>query len=171
MTQIIKYHVAVEHLRITFQTFFGKAIIVIPRFYFPNQCIYVCICRQLSGVFIVLKHGPHICLTESQHHIELEIGADVPADIESAGEIIQCNGADTCHEDAFEHSFKLFENLPVESAGMSQGMIDFITLFVQNYVGEVVIFVNNQIEMGTIVAGLSIQKIQLVGGAFQLLHF
>ena len=50
-------------------------------------------------------------------------------------------------------------------------MIDFITLFVQNHVGEVVIFVNNQIEMGTIVAGFSIQKIQLIGGTFQLLHF
>ena len=54
---------------------------------------------------------------------------------------------------------------------MRQGMVDFISLFVKNYVGEVVVFVDNQIEAGGIVAGFPIQKIQFIGGAFQLLHF
>lgn len=167
----MKYRITVEYLRIASQTFSDKAVIVIPRPYLPNQYIYVCTYRQLSSVFIVLKRGPHICLTESQHHIELKIGADIPTDIESAGEIVRCNGADICHRDAFGHSFKLFESLPVKSAGVSQGIVDFVTLFVQNHVDEVAIFVDNRTEVGTIVVNFLIREIQPTGRTFQLLHF
>ena len=45
-------HVTIEHLRVTFQTFFGKTIIVIPRTHFLYHRTYIHIARQLSGIFM-----------------------------------------------------------------------------------------------------------------------
>ena len=118
MTQIIKHHVTVEHLRVTLQAFFGKTIIVIPRSHFLYHRIYVRIARQLSGILIVLDHLAYIGLAESQHHIKLMIGADIPADIESASQVVQRYGTDSGHEDAFEHAFELLEDFAVETTGV-----------------------------------------------------
>jgi len=41
LSQIIKHHVAVEHLRVTVQAFFREAIIVIPRFYLSYHFVDV----------------------------------------------------------------------------------------------------------------------------------
>ena len=48
---------------------------------------------------------------------------DVPADVESAGEVIERDGADAGHEDALEHAFNLLEHLAVEAAGVSEGWL------------------------------------------------
>ena len=46
------------------------------------------------------------------------IGADIPADIESASQVVQRYGADSGHEDAFEHAFELLEDFAVETTGV-----------------------------------------------------
>ena len=70
------------------------------------------------------------------------IGADIPADIESASQVVQRYGADSGHEDAFEHAFELLEDFTVKAASMGQRMIDFLALLIQHHIGEVIIFIN-----------------------------
>lgn len=45
---------------------------------------------------------------------------------------------------------------------MRQGMVDFISLFVKNYVGEVVVFVDNQIEAGGMLRAFRSRKFSLL---------
>ena len=45
---------------------------------------------------------------------------DVPADVESAGEVIERDGADAGHEDALEHALEHLEYITVEAAGVGE---------------------------------------------------
>ena len=98
-------------------------------------------------------------------------GADVPADIKSAGKIIQCNRTDAGHEDTFEHSFKFLENLAIEPAGMCESMVNVITLLIEYYIGEVIIFVDNKIEMRPGFGCMKIQIVQFADKIGQCFHF
>ena len=118
MTQIIEHHVTVEHLWVTLQAFFGKTIIVIPWSHLLYHRIYIRIARQLPGILIILEHLAYIGLAESQHHIKLMIGTDIPTDIESTSQVVQCYWADTGHEDTLEHTFELLEDFAVEATGV-----------------------------------------------------
>ncbi|EEF87362.1 hypothetical protein BACCELL_05039 [Bacteroides cellulosilyticus DSM 14838] len=105
--------------------------------------------------------------------IELRFDAEVPADVESAGEVIECDGADAGHEDALKHTFKLLEHLAVEAAGVSEGVVDLIAKFVEHHVGEVVVLVNDEIQTSTVLLGQSSQEIELSDKAallFDILH-
>ena len=70
----------------------------------------------------------------------------MPADIESTSHIIQGNWAYACHEDAGKVALELLEHIAVEAIGMGDGMIYFLTFFVEYGIGEVVVFVDDEIE-------------------------
>ena len=69
---------------------------------------------------VILQHIPYIFFCESCHFIELWIQRVIGADVESAGQVVQGDGADAGHEDALEHAFEFLEYFTVESAGMGQ---------------------------------------------------
>ena len=169
MLQVVENHVAVEHLGVAVQTVFGKAIVVVPRLHIGNHRFDVSI--VLSGILIVLQHLTHVFFAESQHSVEFRFGTDVPADVESAGEVIERDGADAGHEDALEHALEHLEYITVEAAGVGERVISFVTLLVEHYIGEVIIFVDDEVETGAAIPGLSIQKVDFGGGIGLLFHF
>ena len=132
--------------------------------------IYVCICRELPGFFIILEHDAHVRLAESQHHVESVVGTDIPADIESAGQIVQCDWTYAGHKNAFEHALEFLEYLAIESAGMSQGMIYLVALLVEDNVGEVIIFIDDEIELGAIFSRMQVQIIQFTNKVWLRFH-
>ena len=171
MPQIIEHHVTVEHFRIALQAFFGKTIIVIPRAHFLYHRIYIRIARQPSGILIIPDHLAYISLAESQHHVKLMIGTDIPTDIKSASQVIQCHRADTSHEDTIKHTFELLEYFAVKATGMGQGMINFVALLVQHHVSEIIVFIHYQIKLGSVITCLTLQKVNFVGSAALGFHF
>ena len=119
-----------------------------------------------------MEHGAHVRFAESQHHVELVVGTDIPADVESAGQVVQGDGADAGHEDALEHAFEFLEYFTVESAGMGQGMINVFSLLVQNDVGKVIVFVDDEVKFHSGFSRMQVQVVQLadkVGLFFHLL--
>ena len=125
---------------------------------------------MLPDILIVLQHFAHILFAESQHHVELEVGTDVPSDVESAGQVVQDDGADAGHEDALEHTFILLEYFSIEAADMGQGMIHLIALFIKDYVGKIIIFINDKVKGSTGIVCLPIQEVQFIGRTELLFH-
>ena len=70
----------------------------------------------------------------------------MPADIEAAGQVVQCHGTYACHEDTLEHALELLEHIAVEAAGMGDGMVNLLAFLVKHDVGKVVVFVNDEIK-------------------------
>ena len=73
----------------------------------------------------------------------------MPADVITARQIVQRDRTHTCHEDPLEHALEELEEIAIEAAGMRDGTIDRFTLLVQHNVGEVVIFIDDQIKGNT----------------------
>lgn len=107
-------------------------------------------------------YGTHILLREPQHAVEKWIRADIPADIEAAGQIVQGNRADTRHENTVEHALVILEGIPIETAGMRDNMIDLVVLFIQDHIRKVVILVYDKVKGIAQAAGFGIQHVQLV---------
>ena len=63
------------------------------------------------------------------------------------------------------------EYITVEAAGVGERVISFVTLLVEHYIGEVIIFVDDEVETGAAIPGLSIQKVDFGGGIGLLFHF
>ena len=163
MTEIIKNHIAIEHLRVSFKAFFSEAIIIVPRFHVLDHRFYVRVHRQLPGCFIIKKHLTHIFLTEAQHLVKTVIRADVPSDVETTGQVVQRDRADSRHEDTVAHAFIQFEMIPIETAGMGQGLINLVTLLIQHHIREVIILVNDQVEQIVVLFCLDIYFRQFIG--------
>lgn len=98
----------------------------------------------------------------TQHAVEKWIRADIPADIEAAGQIVQGNRADTRHENTVEHALVILEGIPIETAGMRDNMIDLVVLFIQDHIRKVVILVYDKVKGIAQAAGFGIQHVQLV---------
>ena len=73
----------------------------------------------------------------------------MPADVITARQIVQRDRTDTCHEDPFEHALEELEEITIEAAGMRDGTLGRFALLVQHNVGEVVIFIDDQIKGNT----------------------
>lgn len=144
----------------SFKRFLGKAIVVILWLHLLNHRLHIAF--QLSRFLIVTHHGTHILLREPQHAVEKWIRADIPADIEAAGQIVQGNRADTRHENTVEHALVILEGIPIETAGMRDNMIDLVVLFIQDHIRKVVILVYDKVKGIAQAAGFGIQHVQLV---------
>ena len=55
-----------------------------------------------AGSGIIIQHCAHLFFVESGHFIKFRRERIIGSDIESAGEIVHCDGADTCHEATFD---------------------------------------------------------------------
>ena len=145
MPQVVKHHIAVENRVAVTQAFFSETIVVVPRLHILNHILYVAVCGKHPHALVVQEHIPHIRGGEPEHLVQFRLGGSIPTDVEAAGEVVECDGAYSGEEDALEIALELLEKVPVEPVGVGDGVIDFLALFVQNHVGEVVVFVNYQV--------------------------
>ena len=90
---------------------------------------------------IVTQHGTHILHPAPQHAVEKWIRADIQADIEAAGQIVQGNRADTRHENTVEHALVILEGITIEPAGMRDNMKALVVLFIQAHIRKDVLLV------------------------------
>lgn len=70
----------------------------------------------------------------------------MPANIEPTRHIVQGNRTDTCDENTFKHTLELLEDITVEAIGMGDCPIYILALLIEHGIGEIVIFIDNQIE-------------------------
>ena len=78
--------------------------------------------------------------------VELWLGGDMPANIESTRHIIQGHRTDTRDEDTLEHTLEFLEDITVEAIGMGDCPIYLFTLLIEHSIGKIVIFIDDQIE-------------------------
>jgi hypothetical protein len=140
--QIIECHVTVEYLGVV-QTVLGKAVIIIPRTHLLYHLVDIAL--QFPLLLIILEHGVHILFIKTEHGIEPRVAADAPVDIVAAGHVVQRDRTDSHHEDAVEHALKLLEIFTIEATLMSEFLEYILALFAQYHIGEIVIFINDEI--------------------------
>ena len=51
---------------------------------------------------IIGEHLAHLLLGEAHHFVEAVGKGVVCADVEAAGQVVECHRADTCHEDTLD---------------------------------------------------------------------
>lgn len=76
----------------------------------------------------------------------------MPANIEPTRHIIQGHRTDTCDEDTLKHALELLEDITIEAIGMGDCPIYILALLIEQGIGEIVIFIDNQIERKVLVA-------------------
>ena len=92
----------------------------------------------------------------------------MPSDVETAGHVIERHRTHTRHKDTFKRTFEFLEDITIETLSMSNGTIYSFTLLVEHRVGEVVIFVNDEIGTKIQLLRFVVDKYQLVYGVFRL---
>ncbi len=70
----------------------------------------------------------------------------MPSYVESARHVVECHGAHACDENTLESSLELLENVAVKALGVGYRPIHLLASFVEHGIGEVVIFVYNEVE-------------------------
>ena len=70
----------------------------------------------------------------------------MPADVETTRHIIQGHRTYSRDENPVEIALELLEDVTIETFGMGDCPIHILTLFVKHGVGEVVVFVDNQVK-------------------------
>ena len=141
---------------------FCKAVVVVPRFHLSDDGLGVAIWPQYARLTVVVEHSLYVRRAESQHLVEERADGDVPADVEPAGQVVQCHRADPGEEDAFKVPFEFLEDVTVEPLGMGDGVIDCFSLLVEHHVREVVVLVDDEIERYAEYLRLAGQQVQLV---------
>lgn len=145
IAEIVADHVGVVHLRICFNRPPAETVSVIPRLHLGNQSVLVGL--QRPHALIVPNHLPHLRFAESEHHVEVRVEGERGRDVVAARDVVHRDGAYSHHEDAVEHTLVLLEHAPVESLGMGHRVIDLLALDVEHHIGEVVVFIDDEIEL------------------------
>ena len=70
----------------------------------------------------------------------------MPADVETTRHIIQGHRTYSRDENPVEITLELLEDVTIETFGMGDCPIHILTLLVKHGVGEVVVFVDNQVK-------------------------
>ena len=92
----------------------------------------------------------------------------MPSDVETAGHIIERNRTHTRHEDTFKRTLEFLEDVTIKAFSMGNGTIYSFALLVEHRVGEVVIFVDDEIGTKIQFFRFIVDKYQLVYGVFSL---
>ena len=104
-------------------------------------------------LFIIGEHLDDVNSREAQHLVELWFYGDIPSHIIPTCYIIKGNRTDTHHEDALEVSLELLEDITIETIGMSNGMIHFLTMLIEHYISKIIILIDDKIKLKMICLG------------------
>ena len=86
----------------------------------------------------------------------------MPANIESTCHIVQGNRTDTSDENTLKHTLELLEDITIEAIGMGDCPIYILTLFVEHGIGEIVVFIDYQIERNALGRSLILKQSQFL---------
>ena len=146
IAEIIENHIAIKHLALFFQSIRRETIVIIPGFHVTDNRLNIAIRTDGPFFLIIGKHPPNILRRKAQHLVELRLRRNMPADVETTRHIIQGHGTYSRDKNPVEITLELLEDVTIETFGMGDCPIHILTLFVKHGVGEVVVFVDNQVK-------------------------
>ena len=146
VAKIIENHIAVEDSVPVTEALFCETVVVVPRTHFLNHSLNVTVGRQHTYTLIIGEHLADILCREAQHLVQFRHRRCIPPDVETAGQVIQGDRAHSCQKDALEHALEQFEDFPVETACVGHLVVNFLPVFVQNHISEIVVLIYEQVE-------------------------
>ena len=131
---------------------------------------------ELEVLAVVGEHLSHFSLRESNHLVETVVQGIVGADVEAAGEVVECHGTDTRDEDTLDT--RISARLDgVEEGTQVARTVRLSLVFIQtggigeDVVGEVVVLVNEEINLCICLARFPIQMVKLFHTTVLFVHF
>ena len=144
------------------QSILRETIVIIPRLHLIYHSLDITCCRNATHFLVISKHFAHFFLRETQHLIELWLGGDMPANIESTRHIVQGHRTDTSDEDTLKHALEFLEDITIETISMGDCPIYILTLLIEHGIGEIVIFIDDQIERNALGCSLILKQSQFL---------
>ena len=92
----------------------------------------------------------------------------MPANIETTRHIVQGNRTDTCDENTFKHALELLEDITIEAVGMGDCPIYILPLLIEHGIGEIVVFIDYQIERNALGCCLILKQSQFLRSRIRL---
>ena len=92
----------------------------------------------------------------------------MPAYIEAARHIVQGNRTDTSDENTLKHTLELLEDITIKAVGMSDCPIYIFTLLIEHGIGEIVIFIDDQIERNALGRSFILKQSQFLRSRIRL---
>ena len=170
IAEIIENHIAIKYLALGFQSIRRETIVIVPGFHVTDNRLNITIRANGSLFLIIGKHLPNILRRKAQHLVELRLRRNMPADIETTRHIIQGHRTYSRDENPVEIALELLEDVTIETFGMGDCPIHILTLFVKHGVGEVVVFVDNQVKRISFGFRLVQDNSQFARRSFRFLH-
>jgi len=92
----------------------------------------------------------------------------MPTNIETARHIVQGNRTDTCDENTLKHALELLEDITIEAVGMGDCPIYIFTLLIEHGIGEIVIFIDDQVERNALGRSFILKQSQFLCSRIRL---
>ena len=143
----------------------GEPVAVVPLAHDLQGFVRVAVEHAVPA--IGFQQPPHFRFGEPEHFVEAGIQADVPADIEAAGDVVHRDGRDPRDEHPFDAAaacragLQRGEEVAVETAAVGQGLVFLLAVVGEHGVGEIVVFVDENIQRDAAVAGILEQFVEL----------
>ena len=146
----------------------GEAVAIVPLAHHVEGCLFVQ--GEHASLPVGLQQAPHFRFSEAEQSIELRRKADVGADVEAAGHVVQRDGRDAGDEQPFQAAaaasraaLQGSEEVAVEAAAVGQFVVGLGAVVGQYGVGEVVVFVDEHIEPHAASTRFTEQRVELAG--------
>ena len=162
VVQIEEHHVGVVHRVLCV---FGEAVAVVPLAHQAERLVHVLV--EHAALAVHLEHPSHFRFGEAEQLVELRQQTDVGADVEAAGDVVHRHGRDAGDEQAV-HAVGLRaglqggEEAAVEATAVCEGVVGVRAALGKDGVGEVVVFVDQNVEQDAVVPAVLEQCHELV---------
>ena len=148
LLEVVEHHVRVVHVGLDV---LGEAVAVVPLAHQAQGLVHVLVER--AAVPVQLQQTPRLGLREAEHLVEVRVQADVPADVEAAGHVVQGDGRDAGDEQPLDAAAALpgarlerREEAAEEAAAVRERLVGLRAPMRQDRVREVVVLVDHHVQ-------------------------
>ena len=160
--QVVEHHVRVVDVRLRAG---GEPVAVVPLPHHRQRRVDVL--REYAVAPVHAQQTQHLRFGEAEQLVEIRMQADVPADVEAAGDVVQRDGRDAGDEQALEAAalprpaLQGCEEVPIEAAPVREGAVRRLAVVGQEGVRKVVVLFDEYVQRDAPLAGVGEQLIEL----------
>ena len=165
VVEVVEHHVGVVQIGLGL---FGEAVAVVPLAHDVHGGSDVLV--EHAQVPVRFDQAPHLRLGEADHLIEVRVQADVLADVEAAGDVVQGDRRHAGDEQALQTAAAAVgaaleggEEVAVEAAAVGEGVVRLGAVIREHGIGEVVVLVDQHVQRDVMVARVPEQLPELDG--------
>ena len=163
LVQVVQHHVGVVDAAFGVR---GEPVAVVPVPHGVQRLVDVLI--EHAPIAVRLQQPAHLRLGEAEQLVEVGLQADVVADVEAAGHVVERDRRHAGDEQPLQSispgaGLQRREEVAVEAAAVGNAVVGRLAVVGEDGVGEVVVLVDQHVGRNAVVAGVHEQLVQHAG--------